>query len=102
MLSSIRFKWAMMFAFLVLALAVSTDVLAFTAPAANSFAYDVYDTVVNQILKGPIGFAAGVMCILVAIVSLVQGRIMLAIPAIIAAVLLIKADTIVTSMGVVF
>ena len=33
---------------------------AFAAPAAGTFAFDIYDIGVNQILKGPIGFAAGV------------------------------------------
>jgi len=36
------------------------EALAMTAPSTGSFAYDVYDIGVNSILKGPIGFIGGV------------------------------------------
>lgn len=35
---------------------VSSNAIAMTVPAAGSFAYDLYDIGVNQILLGPIGF----------------------------------------------
>ena len=35
---------------------LSTNAMAMTVPAAGSFAYDLYDIGVNQILLGPIGF----------------------------------------------
>ncbi len=44
---------------LLLGLLMSFGVSAITAPAAGSFAYDLYDVAVNDIVKGAPGFVGG-------------------------------------------
>ncbi len=72
---------------------------AITAPATGSFAYSVYDIGVNDILKGPIGFVGGVGAVVWGAIAAVQGRIMTAIPAILGGAAMLKADSIVSSLG---
>lgn len=71
------------------------------AVPAGGFAQDVYDIAVTQILQGPIGFVAGVAAMVVGAVSAIQQRIMEAIPAILGGAVLMNAETLVTSLGVV-
>jgi hypothetical protein len=78
---------------------MSPVAMAVTAPVAGSFAYDVYDIGVNGILKGPIGFMAGVGAIAFGAVMAIRGQIMLAIPAILGGAFLLKADSVVESLG---
>ncbi len=78
-----------------------TQVWALAAPAAGTFAYDVYDIGVLQMLQGPIGFVAGAVAVVIGAVAAIAGRIMFAVPAILGGAILLKADTIVTSMGAV-
>ncbi len=73
---------------------------AFTAPAAGDLGYDIYDIVVNQGVKGPLGFVAGVAAFLFG-VSRLFSNIMIGIPTIVAAVCLIKADSILQTFGMV-
>lgn len=79
--------------------ASTTSVWALAAPAAGSFAYDVYDIGILQMLQGPIGFVAGAVAVILGAVAAIAGRIMFAIPAILGGAILLKADTIVNSMG---
>ncbi|AEA33605.1 hypothetical protein [Hippea maritima] len=72
---------------------------AITAPASGSFAYDVYDVGVNSILKGPIGFVGGVGAVVFGAIAAVQGRVLTAVPAILGGAAMLKADTIVSSLG---
>lgn len=71
---------------------------AFTAPAAGDLGYDIYDIVVNQGVKGPLGFVGGVAAFLFG-VSRLFSNIMIGIPTIVAAVCLIKADSILQTFG---
>lgn len=96
-----KLTMATMFAF-VGALAISTDAFAITAPAATTFAYDVYDIAINNIIKGPIGFVAGAMAIVFGAVLAIKQEIMGAVPAILGGAILLKADTIVVSLGSIF
>lgn len=73
-------------------------VLAFTAPAAGTFGYDIYDVVVTQILSGPIGFVGGVVLIVWGASQLMRSW-MTTIMCVIAGTVLIKAVTILTSLG---
>ena len=72
---------------------------AITAPANGSFAYSVYDIGVNDILKGPIGFVGGVAAIVYGAIAAIQGKIMGAIPAILGGAVMLKADSIVNTLG---
>jgi len=74
---------------------------AITAPAAGDFGYDIYDIAVNDILKGPIGFVGGLSTIVVGAVFAVKQQFMGAIPCILGGAAIIKADTIVTSLGMI-
>src|SRR3546814_18233777 len=60
---------------------------AFTAPVAGDLGYDIYDIVVNQGVKGPLGFVGGVAAFLFG-VSRLFSNIMIGIPTIVAAVCL--------------
>lgn len=71
---------------------------AFSAPAQGDLGYDIYDIVVNQGVKGPLGFVGGVAAFLFG-VSRLFSNIMIGIPTIVAAVCLIKADSILQTFG---
>lgn len=72
---------------------------AFTAPVAGSFAYDIYDVGVNDILKGPIGFAAGVGSMVAAAVMAIRQMLLPAAATVLGGAFLLKADNVVTSLG---
>jgi len=71
---------------------------AFTTPVAGSFAYEVYDIGVNSILKGPIGFIAGVLLIVYGGLQVLKSW-MIGIAAILVGGMVVKADTVVVSLG---
>jgi len=75
-----------------------TAALAFTTPVAGSFGFDVYDIVVNQILGGPIGFVGGVALIVWGGSQVIKNWV-ITILAIIAGTIIIRARTLVTSLG---
>jgi hypothetical protein len=72
---------------------------AFTAPAAGTFAYDIFDIGVNQILKGPIGFAAGVGAMVAASVMAIRQMLLPAAATVLGGAFLLKADSVVSSLG---
>ncbi len=73
---------------------------AFAAPQTGDLGYDIYNIVVNQGVKGPLGFVGGVAAFLFG-VSRLFSNIMIGIPTIVAAVCLIKADSILQTFGMV-
>lgn len=73
--------------------------LAFTAPAATDFFYDIYDIGVNKMLKGPIGFVGGIIAMVAAAVLAIRQMILPAAGTVLAGIFLLKADTLVTSLG---
>ncbi len=75
------------------------EAFAMTAPSSGSFAYDIYDIGVNSILKGPIGFIGGVGAIVFGAIEAIRGRILEAVPAILGGAALLKADSIVQTLG---
>jgi len=72
---------------------------AFNAPAAGTFAFDIYDIGINQILKGPIGFAAGVGSMVAAAVMAIRQMLLPAAATVLGGAFLLKADSVVTSLG---
>lgn len=72
---------------------------AFAAPAAGTFAFDIYDIGVNQILKGPIGFAAGVGSMVAAAVMAIRQMLLPAAATVLGGAFLLKADSVVSSLG---
>jgi hypothetical protein len=85
-----------------MAMAIEPSAFAITAPAAGSFAYDIYDMAVNSILKGPIGFVAGLGAVCFGAVLAIQQKMGGAIPALLGGAALLKADSIVASMGLLY
>ena len=85
---------------LVALLAMTSAAHAFTAPAQGDLGYDIYDIVVNKAVKGPLGFVGGVAAFLFG-VSRLFSNIMIGIPTIVAAVCLIKADSILETFGMI-
>lgn len=88
----------MAFAFVAL---LSSAAFAITAPANTTLAYDLFDVCVNKMLKGPIGFIGGIFTIVMGAVMLAKQNFMAAIPCILGGAGVIKADTIVTSLGII-
>lgn len=82
-------------------LLLSTSAMAMTVPAAGSFAYDLYDIGVNQILLGPIGFVAGVACMVFAAILAIRQMILPAAGVVLGGAFLLKADAVVQTIGAV-
>jgi nitrate reductase gamma subunit len=74
-------------------------VMAMAVPAAGSFAYDLYDIGVNQILLGPIGFIAGVACMVFAAILAIRQMILPAAGVVLGGAFLLKADSVVQTIG---
>ncbi len=78
---------------------MSANAMAMTVPAAGSFAYDLYDIGVNQILLGPIGFVAGVACMVFAAILAIRQMILPAAGVVLGGAFLLKADAVVQTIG---
>lgn len=72
-----------------------------TPSSSSTFAYDVYEIGVNQILKGPIGFVGGVAAIVFGAMTAIRGAVLQAVPALLGGGVLLKADTITETFGAV-
>lgn len=80
-------------------LLISANAMAMAVPAAGSFAYDLYDIGVNQILLGPIGFVAGVACMVFAAILAIRQMILPAAGVVMGGAFLLKADAVVQTIG---
>jgi hypothetical protein len=76
--------------------------LSFETPSDGSFAYNVYDLFLNDILKGAIGFVIAAGLILYAIFWAVRSNIFGTITCAICAGLIIFIDEVVISLGMTF
>ncbi len=79
----------------------ATVAWAIAVPVAGSFAYDAYDIAVNQILNGPIGFVLGVLAIGFGAWAAMRTEIIMAISAVLGGAVLLSADTVVASLGMI-
>ncbi|MCG2747319.1 MAG: hypothetical protein L6365_07290 [Desulfobulbaceae bacterium] len=77
----------------------TVSVFAMVTPAAGSFAYDLYDIAVNEILLGPIGFVAGVASMAFAAILAIRQMILPAAGVVLGGAFLLSADTVVQSVG---
>ncbi len=84
---------------LLAACLMSANAMAMAIPAAGSFAYDLYDIGVNQILLGPIGFVAGVACMVFAAILAIRQMILPAAGVVLGGAFLLKADAVVQTIG---
>ena len=71
---------------------------AFTAPAAGSFGYDLYDIVVVKMLGGPLGWVGAVMLVIWG-VSNIMKQWLITVVCVIGATCIVKMSTILTSLG---
>ena len=78
---------------------MSAHAMAIAVPAAGSFAYDLYDIGVNQILLGSIGFVAGVACMVFAAILAIRQMILPAAGVVLGGAFLLKADAVVQTVG---
>ncbi len=78
---------------------ISSNAIAMTVPAAGSFAFDLYDIGVNQILLGPIGFVAGVACMVFSAILAIRQMILPAAGVVLGGAFLLKADAVVQTIG---
>ena len=83
----------------ILVLVQAENSLAMTVPASGSFAYDLYDIGVNQILLGPVGFTGGVACMCVAAILAIRQMILPAAGVVLGGAFLLRANTVVESIG---
>ena len=84
-------------------LGTAATAAAINAPVGPAdFAWDVYDIGVNRILNGPIGFVAGAGAMVAGAIAAIQQKIGLAAMAILGGAVLLNADSMITSLGVVF
>ena len=86
----------------VLFLASAPPSFAITAPTTGSLFYDVYDIVVNSMLKGAVGFVAAILVFMMGIGLFFMQKIIPGVIAVVCAALIVKADAIVTSLGLIF
>jgi len=68
-------------------------------PAAGDFAFELYDIVSHSILGGPIGIIAGIGCLVAGGVMAVQQKILGAVPCLLGGVIILQADTMIQSLG---
>lgn len=83
----------------ILGIFAAGNALAMAVPASGSFAYDIYDIGVNQILLGPIGFIAGVGFIVLAAILALRNMYVPAGGIVLAAAFMLKADAVIQTFG---
>lgn len=80
-------------------LMVASNAFALATPATGSFAYDLYDIGVNQMLLGPVGFVGGCAVMVLAAILAIRQMLLPAAGAVLGGAFLLKADTVVQSVG---
>jgi len=85
----------------ILLLLMVCEAMGYTG-STSGFAGEVYDIVVNKLLNGPVGFVAGVGCLVYGTASLVLGRVVPAVLSILGGAMLIKAPSIAQTLGMLF
>ncbi len=77
------------------------DAYAIKAPEKTALAFDLYDVGVNKLLKGPVGFIGGMLGIVLSASQIAKNWLMSAL-GILGSTALLKADSITTSLGLLF
>jgi hypothetical protein len=90
------------FVLMVLTFLMAGGAHAITAPATGTLFYDAYDIVVNDMLKGAFGFVAAILIFALSIGLFLMQKVVPGIVGIVCAAILIKADSIVASLGATF
>jgi len=96
----IKFSLIVMAAMMLIAVSVTVPCAeAFTKPAAGSFAYDIYKIGITDLLQGPAGFVGAALMVVLGIVMILRGQWSITVGAFLAAGIMAKAETILTSLG---
>ncbi len=77
---------------------VTAPAMAFTAPAAGSFGYDVYDIVIVKMLGGATGWVGAAMLLIWGISNIMK-QWLITVVCVVGATMIIKITTILTSLG---
>ena len=96
------FFFSVLFVGIAMVLMDAANAFAINAPSSGSFAYDLYDIAVEKILKGPIGYVGGMAAMALGAVALIGGRVFAAVPAVLGGAALLKADTLIQGIGLIF
>ncbi|MDA8165442.1 MAG: hypothetical protein M0017_10485 [Desulfobacteraceae bacterium] len=83
----------------ILTAGYATNAFALTAPVSGSFLYDVYDIAVNKMQKGSAGFVGGVVGVVITAILAMRQMVVPAAGTLLGTALVVKADSIVTSLG---
>ena len=94
--SSVRVAYVALLASVMSLFAPSA--FAFTAPAAGSFGYDIYDIVVVKMLGGPLGWVGAAMLLIWGISNIMK-QWLITVVCVVGATCIIKTTTILTSLG---
>ena len=96
---------AMFAVFGLMAFFAAGEAMAIAPPAApaagapGAFGYDIYDVFVNSILNGPIGYVGGAAAVAYGGMLVAQGAYPLGVPAVLGGVIVLKADSITQTLG---
>lgn len=82
----------------VLTVLFSGAAMAWTAPATTAAGYGIYDLVVNDGVKGPLGFVGGIVLVCMAGMT-IKENVWKAVGTAVGGAGLIKAETLATSFG---
>lgn len=94
-------KTIMMLSLVALVL-IPVVAMAVNQPANGDPFYDVYDIVVNKFLKGPVGFVTAVIAMISGFALGFRQQFIPGIVSVALGVIMIKADSLVTSLGALF
>lgn len=104
--STLRERWARqslvmaaLAAFVFLFSAI--DAHAISTPETGSFLYDAYDIIVNNLLKGALGFVVAIFVFITGIAMFFRQMIIPGVICVACTALIIKSDSIISSLGMI-
>jgi len=97
-----KFKVTTMLALTALFALMAVPAMSFTAPAANSILYSVYNLVIVGMINGGLTYIVGFISILAGAFFLIQQKIMVTLFCIIGGILFLSAGSIATAFGYIF
>lgn len=78
------------------------NVFAVTEPTTGTFAYDIYDLAIKDILGGPIGFVGGTAAVVMGGVMAVKNQFLPAVASVLGGAAILKSSSITQSLGMLF
>lgn len=81
---------------------VAAGAFAFAAPAAGTWGFEVYDVLVTRVLSGAIGFVAGVGAMVGGAIAAIQNKVFPGLVCIAGGVLMMNAESLLTTLGAIF